>query len=97
MIIKLIHNDDKVLANKFKEFADYLKITYEIYNMRYTSDKKKGFKVKGSFSARMDPFIAIYDKDGRPIKGLYSEAGECTIDNLEKYISDRLSKKIIDI
>ena len=31
-------------------------------------------------------YVGVYDDEGTPIKGFYSEAGECNIDNIIKYL-----------
>ena len=52
---------------------------------RYT--RKKGYlKCKSAFSARLDPFVGIW-KNNIPIKGFYTEADECTIDNIVNYLN----------
>lgn len=86
MIAKLVHNEDLEFSNNFKSICEQNDISYEIYDMRYTADKKKGFKIKGAFSARLDPFIGIYRDDGTHLKGFYSEANECTLSNFKEFI-----------
>ena len=53
--------------------------------VKFLKERKKGYKIKGSFSARLNPFIGVYNND-KPVKGFYSEANECTIDNITKYL-----------
>lgn len=38
--------------------------------------KKEAYKIKSHFAAKLDPFIIVYNKD-KPIRGFYSEAGDC--------------------
>lgn len=47
--------------------------------------KKEAFRLKGSWGARLDPFIKI-DNDNKTIKCLYSEEGD-VIKQLEKWIN----------
>ena len=47
-------------------------------------ERKKAFKVKGGYSARKSPFAVLYDMDKNPVKAFYTEANECTVDNIEK-------------
>ena len=47
-------------------------------------ERKKAFKVKGGYSARKSPFAILCDMDKNPVKAFYTEANECTLDNIEK-------------
>lgn len=92
MLIKIVYNSEihyqfyiELLNRLKKEFPD---IIIEDYDSKYLKDKKKGFKIKGSFSSRLEPFVGIYE-DKKPIKGFYSEANECTVDNIIKYLKDK--------
>jgi len=38
-------------------------------------DQHKAYQLKGSFGARLNPFVGIKCKD-KPIKGFYSETGD---------------------
>lgn len=87
MIVKLVHNDDPIFSKLFEDVCNEHNIIYEIYDLRYLSDRKKGYKVKGAFSARLDPFIGIYNDENQPIKGLYSEVGDCTISKFNEYLT----------
>lgn len=86
MIIKIVYNSD--LHNNF--YYDLLNklhdITIETYDMKYTTDTKKGFKVKGAFGAKLEPFVGIYSDEGNILKGFYSEVSECNIDNIINYL-----------
>lgn len=44
------------------------------FDMNYYSDKKKGYKLKGAWGAKLNPFILV-EKDGHPIKCYYTESG----------------------
>lgn len=44
----------------------------ELYNMNTLDGRKKGFKIKGIWSAKKNPFIVI-SEDNKPIKCFYSE------------------------
>lgn len=93
MLLKIVYNSETDYQF-FKNLASFLaerSIDYEEYDVRYIKDKKKAFKVKGAFSARIDPFIGIY-QDDKPIKGFYSEANECNYDNVIKWINDNGTK-----
>ena len=65
----------------------------ELFDEKYTKEKKLGAKVKGAFGARLIPFIGVYI-DKRAIKGLYEEAGEANMSDLINFIegSDAIRK-----
>lgn len=88
MIIKIVYNSD--LHNKFYyELLNKLHdITIETYDMKYTTDAKKGFKVKGTFGARLEPFVGLYTDEEKILKGFYSEASQCTIDSIINYLDN---------
>lgn len=46
-------------------------------------ERKKAFKLKGCFGARQNPFVVFFDPENNPVKAFYSEANECTIDNIK--------------
>lgn len=46
--------------------------TIELCNMNTLDGRKKGFKIKGVWSAKKNPFIVI-SEDNNPIKCFYSE------------------------
>ena len=85
MVIKIVYNSE---IHNIKDIIDELNtrhIKYEVYDNYYTKERKKGFKIKGAFSARLDPFMGVYENDA-PIKGFYSEVSECTLSNLIKFL-----------
>lgn len=87
MIIKIVYNseNDSSFYKELIELLDSCNIKYTSYDSKYIKDRKKGYTVKGAFSARLDPFVGVYE-DSNPIKGFYSEARECTVDNIRKYL-----------
>ena len=44
----------------------------EYYNMNTRKSQKEGYKLKGGWGARANPFCIIY-KDDKPYKAFYSE------------------------
>lgn len=88
MTFKIVYNSDsnKDFYSNLEKLLSENNIKYESYDSKYLKDRKKGFKVKGAFSARLDPFVGVYDEEKNPIKGFYSEACECTIGNIDKFL-----------
>lgn len=80
--------DDPKFCTEIIDLQSEFPITVETYDSRYFDTKKKGYlKCKSAFAAKKDPFVGIW-KDGIPMKGFYSEANECTIDNVKQYLSN---------
>lgn len=81
MLLKIVTSEDiNDLKNVFSNI--------EHYDPNIYKDRKKAFKLKGSYGARLDPFAVILE-DGEPIKAFYSEANECTIDNIINYVREK--------
>lgn len=87
MILKIVYNSDlhESFYKELCQFLDANSIKYESYDSKFLKDRKKGYKVKGAFSARLDPFVGVYKNDS-PIKGFYSEVKECTVNNIIEYL-----------
>lgn len=52
----------------------------------FHKEKRNAFMLKGGFSAKLLPFAALRDIESKPIKAFYTEASECTIDNITKFL-----------
>jgi len=83
MILKICYNDSKFFES-VKSICNNIKV--EGYDETNYKEKKKAYKIKGSYSARMTPFMLLLDDDEKYIKAFYSEAKECTLDNLKHYL-----------
>lgn len=87
MTIKVVVNDscinlkDELLPLLEGKFSD---MDVEVYNEDFYKDRKKAIMVKASCGTKLVPFVAIYDKELR--KAFYSEVGECTVNNILKYL-----------
>lgn len=77
------------LTEMLKEFPD-IKMS-EVYDGKFSDTRKKGYKIKGKFGARLDPFVGVFIDDV-PVKGFYSEALECNINNIKSYIDGLIGK-----
>lgn len=64
---------------------DYPQITFVGHNENTRKGRTKSFKLKGGWSARMNPFALISIED-KPVKVFYTEAEECTVDNIKLYL-----------
>lgn len=67
-----------------KEIDGYC-INLESYDVNHYRQRKKAFKIKGSCSARENPFLAVYDGD-KLVKAFYTEANECNILYVRKWL-----------
>ena len=75
-------------CSQIVDLKNQFDIDVEVYDARYFDTKKKGYlKCKSAFSAKLDPFVGIW-KNNIPIKGFYTEVGECTIDNVINYLNE---------
>ena len=103
--IKIVYNSEAVNNEEFAwaltSVLQGMGVEYEIFDVKYKKERDKGFKVKGAFSARLDPFVGVYD--GRlAVKGFYSEVGEVNVMNVIDYIEekqeelDEIEKKVAD-
>ena len=68
---------------------------YISFNTEFFKDRKKAFKLKGSCSAKLNPFCAIYKDDNTLIKAFYSEAKECTFNNIKTFIDEIRERNIM--
>jgi len=87
--ITLITIYDENSENYFDSLKDLVKRKYPLveligFHENTLKGRKKAFQTKGSFGARQTPFAVILDLNKNPIKAFYSEANECTVDNIEK-------------
>ena len=67
---------------------NYPNIKVETYDESHYKEKIKAYKIKGSYSARMTPFMLLSKDDKSYIKAFYSEDKGCTVDNFVKFISN---------
>lgn len=63
------------------------------YHEQMFKERSKAFKVKGGWSARICPFAVLTDLEKTPIKAFYSEANECTVDNISKILDSFITYK----
>lgn len=82
------NNDSKEFFQAISELLtnNYPQVTLSGYNENAFKSRNKAFKLKGGWSARKTPFVLITDEEDNPIKAFYSEAEECTIDNIKFYL-----------
>lgn len=85
MIVNICYNNSCV--NLVKAINDFKNITINSFNEDLYNEKKKSYKIKGGFSARMTPFVLITSDNKEYIKAFYSENKECTIDNVLNYLN----------
>ena len=71
----------------------YPLIETEGFHENLLKERKKAFQLKGGFSARKCPFLVLFDVEGTPVKAFYSEANECSLDNIEKVLDSYIPYK----
>lgn len=85
--IYLIYNDPKVLRRLGGPYAITGSPFLHFIDSTTRSGKKEAWKIKNQFSAKLDPFIVVYEND-KAIKAFYSETGEDVVDSLIKYLNE---------
>lgn len=78
--------------DKCKEFPkqiqdEYPELNVITYNENHYAEKKKAYKIKGGYSARMTPFILALGKDNSFKKAFYSEDHGCTLEKVKEWLS----------
>lgn len=91
MTLTVCYNDN---CKKFVEQLNQVipQISSEIEIITYNEDdykeRKKSYKVKGGYSARMNPFVLILGDEKQYLKAFYSEDKGCTVDNISAFFKD---------
>lgn len=84
--VYIVYNDDK--QREMIE-GDTFKVSpfFHFIDSRTRNGRKESFKLKGSWSARLDPFAICYEGD-KAIKAFYSEADPNVIVSLINYLNE---------
>lgn len=81
--VYIVYNDDKQLDKlgdtKVSPF-------FHLIDERTYKGRKEGFKLKGSLSARLTPFIVCKERD-KVVKAFYSETKEDVFQQLINYLN----------
>lgn len=90
MILTICYNDscedfEDVLQQLIAK--DFPNITVISYNESFYDERRKAFKAKGGYSARMTPFALLTGDDKKYIKAFYTEDKSCTVDNIIKFLN----------
>lgn len=82
--VYIVYNDD----NQINKIGD-TKVSpfFHFIDDRTYVGKKDSWKIKGTFGAKLTPFIAVFEGE-KPLKAFYSETGEDVIDSLIKYLNE---------
>lgn len=85
-ILRVVYDDNS--EKFFMELQELIKSRYTLVEViglheNILKERKKAFKLKGGFSARKNPFAVFFDPEDTPVKAFYSEANECTVDNIK--------------
>lgn len=86
LILYICYNDSsRELPKLIQDLYPELEVVS--YDETHYSEKRKAYKIKGGYSARMTPFMLLLGKDKSFKKAFYSEDGNCNIQNLTEWIS----------
>lgn len=85
--LEITFNDD---CEDFKSkianlVTNYPNLIFHAYNEWHYKEKKKAYKLKGGYSARMAPFALF--KDNTHTIPFYSESDDCTVDNIKEILN----------
>ncbi len=86
LVLYICYNEAcKGFPNKIQESIPELEVIS--YNESHYAEKKKAYKIKGGYSARMTPFMLLLGKDKSFKKAFYSEDNGCTLEKLQQWLS----------
>ena len=96
MTLKVAYDD--LSENFFMDLRALITRKYPLletegFHENLLKERKKAFQLKGGFSARKCPFLVLFDVEGAPIKAFYTEANECSLDNIEKVLDSYIPYK----
>lgn len=86
LVLYVCYNDD--CLNFLESIDKYCKdkeIKVISYNESNYKERKKAYKIKGGYSARMTPFMLLMEDD-KYKKAFYSEDDGCTLNKLQRYV-----------
>ena len=85
--ITVVYDDNSEdFYNELKEIIETKYPLVELigFHENKLRERSNAFKTKGGWSARLNPFAIAIDNERKPIKAFYSEAKQCTVDNITK-------------
>lgn len=86
LVLHICYNDNcKDLVNQIQEKYPDLKI--HSYNENHYAEKRRSYRIKGGYSARMTPFMLLLGDDKSYKKAFYSEDNKCNLENLEQCLN----------
>ena len=85
MVLELSYTDSNFKKQVEDLVTKYPKLTFNAYDESHFQEKKKAFKLKGGYSARLSPFAVF--KDAKHTIPFYSESHDCTIDNISEILN----------
>lgn len=86
MTIELAYNNDILdFKKQLEDLASNYSVTVKAYNESHYLEKKKAYRLKGCYSARLVPFVLF--KDNNHEIPFYSESNECTLDNISEILN----------
>ena len=86
MTLELAYNNDILdFKKQLENLATIYSVTIKAYNESHYLEKKKAYRLKGGYSARLTPFALF--KDNNHEIPFYSESNECTLDNISEILN----------
>ena len=86
MTLELAYNNDILdFKNQLEALAAIYSVTIKAYIESHYLEQMKAYRLKGSYSARLVPFVIF--KDNNHEIPFYSESNECTLDNISEILN----------
>lgn len=92
--LKIAYDDNsEKLVKELEELisSKYPLIELETFHENIFKERKKAFKLKNVYSARKCPFAVLLDIDKNVVSAFYSENNKCTLDNIQKTLTQFIS------
>lgn len=85
--VYIVYNDDEQIKKIGGTYTLKVSPFFHFIDDRTHKGKKDSYKLKGSWGARVTPFVLCTEGD-TPVKAFYSETGEDVINSLINYLNE---------
>lgn len=84
--VYVVYDNDEALRRLGGTYTLKVSPIFHFIDSRTLNGQKEAFKLKGSWGARMDPFVITFDGE-KAVKAFYSETGENVIESLITFLN----------
>lgn len=86
--VYIVYNNDNVIKRVGGTYTVKVSPIFHFIDSRTLNGRKEAFQLKGSWGARMDPFVICMNGE-KAIKAFYSETGEDVIESLITFLNSQ--------